>query len=102
MIYTVTFNPSLDYVIAVNDFDKGKINKTTAEDFFAGGKGINSVGAGDSMVAGFLAGLINTNNYEQALIKGICAGSASAFSTYFGSIDLIENTIKNYNNTYKN
>lgn len=94
MINTVTFNPSLDYVIAVNDFDKGKINKTTAEDFFAGGKGINSVGAGDSMVAGFLAGLINTSA-NQGYLRW-------AFSTYFGSIDLIENTIKNYNNTYKN
>lgn len=41
MINTVTFNPSLDYVIVVSDFDKGKINKTTAEDIFAGGKGIN-------------------------------------------------------------
>ena len=31
MIYTVTFNPSLDYIIRVNDFSTGTINKTTFE-----------------------------------------------------------------------
>ena len=41
MIYTVTFNPSLDYVISVADFETGKINRTSSEAIFAGGKGIN-------------------------------------------------------------
>lgn len=41
MIYTVTFNPSLDYVVAVDDFKAGKINRTTSETIFSGGKGIN-------------------------------------------------------------
>ncbi|WP_373898759.1 1-phosphofructokinase [Haloimpatiens sp. FM7315] len=40
----------------------------------------NSVGAGDSMVAGFIAGFIQENNYDYALKLGIAAGSASAFS----------------------
>ncbi len=40
----------------------------------------NSVGAGDSMLAGFLAGYIANGDYEKALKMGICAGSASAFS----------------------
>lgn len=40
----------------------------------------NSVGAGDSMVAGFLTGYIETGDYKEALKMGICAGSASAFS----------------------
>ena len=40
----------------------------------------NSVGAGDSMVAGFLAGYLASGNYEQAFKMGVCAGSASAFS----------------------
>ena len=43
------------------------------------GNVVNSVGAGDSMVAGFLAGYLNTNNYEKALQLGIAAGSATAF-----------------------
>lgn len=40
---------------------------------------VNSVGAGDSMVAGFLAGYLNTKDYEKALQLGIAAGSATAF-----------------------
>ena len=40
----------------------------------------NSVGAGDSMVAGFLAGFLQSGNYEYALKLGIAAGSATAFS----------------------
>lgn len=40
----------------------------------------NEVGAGDSMVAGFLAGYIETGDFEKSLRIGICAGSASAFS----------------------
>lgn len=44
------------------------------------GKVINSVGAGDSMVAGFLAGYLESRNYEEAFYMGLCTGSASAFS----------------------
>ena len=43
------------------------------------GKVINSVGAGDSMVAGFIAGFIRSGNYDEALKLGIAAGSACAF-----------------------
>lgn len=41
---------------------------------------VNSVGSGDSMVAGFLAGLLTYDDYEKAFKLGIAAGSASAFS----------------------
>ena len=44
------------------------------------GKVKNSVGAGDSMVAGFLYGYFTTGSYEEAFRYGVCAGSASAFS----------------------
>ena len=40
----------------------------------------NSVGAGDSMVAGFLAGWLERRDYEFAFKVGVCAGSASTFS----------------------
>ena len=40
----------------------------------------NSVGAGDSTVAGFLAGVLRTGNYEEAFRLAVCTGSASAFS----------------------
>ncbi len=56
--------------------EDGKVYERKAPD----GRAINSVGAGDSMVAGFLAGYMNSGNYEDALKLGIAAGSATAFS----------------------
>lgn len=44
------------------------------------GKPINGVGAGDSMVAGFVAGWIEKQDYEYAFHMGVASGSASAFS----------------------
>ena len=41
MIYTVTFNPSLDYIVSVDNFTCGIVNRTTDEIIFPGGKGIN-------------------------------------------------------------
>lgn len=41
MIYTVTFNPALDYIIDVDDFQTGKTNRTVQEQILPGGKGIN-------------------------------------------------------------
>ena len=46
---------------------------------------VNSVGSGDSMVAGFLAGFLESGNMEDALCLGVCAGSASAFNEGFAS-----------------
>lgn len=43
------------------------------------GKLVNAVGAGDSMVGGFVAGWVKTGNYCEALQWGVAAGSASAF-----------------------
>ena len=41
MIYTVTLNPAIDYVIQVADFNEGQLNVTDTEHKFPGGKGIN-------------------------------------------------------------
>ncbi|MBO7703446.1 MAG: 1-phosphofructokinase, partial [Solobacterium sp.] len=41
MIYTVTFNPSLDYIVTVDHFKAGQINRTADELIYPGGKGIN-------------------------------------------------------------
>lgn len=41
MIYTVTFNPSLDYIVSVEDFKLGYTNRTSSELLLPGGKGIN-------------------------------------------------------------
>lgn len=61
MIYTVTFNPSLDYIVTVKDFKLGRVNRTCEEMMFPGGKGINvsivlkNLGM-DSTILGFTAG----------------------------------------------
>jgi len=56
----------------------------------APGKVLNSVGSGDSMVAGFLAGWCTTKNYQNALRLGSAAGNATAFSIGLGTKDKIE------------
>lgn len=61
MIYTVTFNPALDYVIAVDHFSLGRVNRTVREEIFCGGKGINVSGllanlGVESTALGFVAG----------------------------------------------
>ena len=61
MIYTVTFNPSLDYIVSVPGFEMGRTNRTVYEQMLAGGKGINvttvlrNLGV-DSTALGFVAG----------------------------------------------
>ena len=56
--------------------EQGGVYKSKAPE----GVVVNSVGAGDSMVAGFLAGWLEKKNYEYAFHMGLAAGSASAFS----------------------
>lgn len=61
MIYTVTFNPSLDYIVSVDDFHLGMTNRTSSELMLPGGKGINvSTVLGNlgitSTALGFVAG----------------------------------------------
>ena len=61
MIYTVTFNPSLDYIVRMDSFTTGKINRVNYEQVLAGGKGINvsivlkNLGQNNTAL-GFLAG----------------------------------------------
>lgn len=54
------------------------------------GEVVNSVGAGDSMVAGFIAGYLKNNNFEEAFKMGIAAGSASTFSKYLAKKEEVE------------
>ena len=54
------------------------------------GKLVNGVGAGDSMVAGFIAGWLERGNYQHAFKLGVAAGSASAFSELLATKDEIE------------
>lgn len=54
------------------------------------GCAVNSVGAGDSMVAGFMAGWLETKDYRCAFRKAIAAGSASAFTDGFCTREEVE------------
>ena len=56
----------------------------------AKGTVVNSVGAGDSCVAGFLAGLMETGSYQTAFRMGLAAGSASAFSDHLATLPEVE------------
>ncbi|MBQ9737215.1 MAG: 1-phosphofructokinase [Clostridia bacterium] len=61
MIYTLTLNPAIDYVVKTNNFKTGMLNRASGEAMYAGGKGINvsrvlkSLGI-DSVALGFVAG----------------------------------------------
>lgn len=76
MIYTVTFNPSLDYIVSVKDFALGKTNRTTEEQMLAGGKGINvstvlkNLGV-DNVALGFVAGFTGREIERVAKESGI-------------------------------
>ena len=69
-------NIALDTEGAILVTEDGNIYECAAPQ----GEVLNSVGAGDSMLAGFLAGYTADGDFEKALKLGICAGSASAFS----------------------
>lgn len=58
------------------------------------GKVVNSVGAGDSMVAGFLAGYLEKENYEHAFKMGVATGSASAFSKQLAKKEAVYQLLK--------
>lgn len=55
---------------------------------------INSTGAGDSMVAGFLANYLHTKDYAKALEYAICCGSATAFSKQLATAQEVEELMK--------
>lgn len=58
------------------------------------GKVLNTVGSGDSMVAGFIAGYQKNRDYNEAFKMGIAAGSASAFSMNLATLPEVESLLK--------
>lgn len=76
MIYTVTFNPALDYVMKLGTMKKGFTNRTSEEMYLAGGKGLNvsSVLSGlgvDNVALGFTAGFTG-NEIERLMTESGC------------------------------
>ena len=64
------------------------------------GKVLNSVGAGDSMVAGFLTGYLNTGEYEKAFRLGVVTGSATAFQYWLATKEDIVALMEDKPETY--
>lgn len=58
------------------------------------GEVVNSVGAGDSMLAGFMSEWIDTDDYADALLKGAASGSATAFSEGIAEAELVDQLSK--------
>lgn len=78
MICTVTFNPSLDYIVTVEDFRLGRTNRTNSEQLLPGGKGINvslvlkNLGL-DSTALGFTAGFTGDELIRKVKEAGVNA-----------------------------
>lgn len=77
MIYTVTFNPSLDYIVSMKDFTMGMTNRTAAEQIVPGGKGINvsivlrNLGI-ENTALGFTAGFTGEQIEKETKSIGLC------------------------------
>ncbi len=76
MIYTVTFNPALDYIVSVPDFQMGRTNRSVAEQIFPGGKGVNvsivlkNLGV-KSIALGFTAGFVGEEIRRRLKLSGV-------------------------------
>lgn len=75
----------------------GALLVTENDEIFASsvakGEVVNSVGAGDSMVAGFIAGYLKSNSYEEALRLGAASGGATAFSSDLATREFIDKLV---------
>lgn len=100
MIYTVTFNPSLDYIVSVKDFKLWNTNRTDTELMLPGGKGLNvstvlkNLGM-DSTALGFTAGFVG----DEILRRIENIGFKSDFIKLENGCSRINLKLKNYDGT---
>lgn len=100
MIYTVTFNPAIDYVVHTNKLYTGKTNRSVKEEYYWGGKGINvttvlnNLGI-ESVALGFVAGFTG-RAIEQGLYE---SGIKTDFITLNEGISRINIKIKSSDET---
>ena len=76
MIYTVTLNPSIDYVVTMDQLNEGSVNRVSTENLYAGGKGINvsqilNQHGVDNVALGFISGFTGVFIQESLHSKGI-------------------------------
>lgn len=100
MIYTVTFNPSIDYIVSMADFQLGKTNRTAQENMFPGGKGINVSTVLTNLdipntALGFLAGFTGAEIQRLSKERGILCD----FITLPEGSNRINVKLKNYDGT---
>ena len=100
MIYTITFNPALDYIVSVKDYAMGKTNRTDEEEIMAGGKGVNvsivlhNLGI-ENTALGFVAGF--TGEEISRRLKAL--GCSTDFIELPKGFSRINMKIKNYEGT---
>ena len=100
MIYTVTFNPSLDYIVSVDDFKLGLTNRTSSELILPGGKGTNvstvlkNLGL-ESTALGFVAGFTGNEIVKRLNDMGI----KSDFISIENGISRINLKLKSFDGT---
>ena len=100
MIYTVTFNPSIDYIVSMNGFELGKTNRTTKEQMLAGGKGINvsivlsNLGI-ENVALGFIAGFTGQELKRMTEEQGL----ATDFIELSQGVTRINVKLKDYDGT---
>ena len=76
MVYTVTFNPAIDYVVRIGEVKNGMTNRAESEEVYFGGKGINvsvvlnELGI-DSVAMGFVAGFTGVAVEQDLINRGI-------------------------------
>ncbi len=100
MIYTVTFNPSLDYIVSVSDFRLGLTNRTDSELLLPGGKGINvstvlqHLGIANTAL-GFIAGFTGEEIRREVETLGV----TSSFITLAEGVSRINLKLKSIDGT---
>ena len=100
MIYTVTLNPALDYIVQVDELKTGQINRATEEQIFPGGKGINvsmvlkNLGH-DSVALGFVAGFTGNQLIRELQQREV----RSDFISVEGGMTRINMKVKGKNET---
>ena len=100
MIYTVTLNPALDYIVQVDELKTGQINRATEEQIFPGGKGINvsmvlkNLGH-NSVALGFVAGFTGNQLIRELQQRGV----RSDFISVEGGMTRINVKVKGKNET---
>ncbi len=76
MIYTITWNPSIDYIVSVKEFRVGEVNRAVSESMFPGGKGLNvsmvlkNMGV-DNTALGFITGFTGKEIERQVKQAGV-------------------------------